>query len=161
MGRPKGASRFVPSREQRLTVEFMAGAGIPEDDMSRVIIHQTTQEPIGVKTLRKYFRQELDGGHTKADAQVAQGLFKNATTATETYPGGIPVAQIFWLKTRARWRTADKDTPPAPTPAAPEQMDELEQIRRLSFMLAKGAVAAERAAEPPPKHAKKKITIPG
>lgn len=139
----------------------MAGAGIPEEDISRVIIHHSTNDPIGVKTLRKYFRNELDGGHTKADAQVAQGLFKNATTATETYPGGIPVAQIFWLKTRARWRTADKDTPPPPTAPAPEQMDEMEQVRRLSFMLAKGAAAVERAAKPEPKPTKKKITIPG
>ena len=139
----------------------MAGAGITEEDIAQVVIHPGTKDPIGVKTLRKYFRQELDGGHTKADAQVAQGLFKNATTGTETYPGGIPVAQIFWLKTRARWRTAEKDTAPPPAvPASPEQIDEIEQVRRLSFMLAKGAAAVERAAQPAPKHAKKKITLP-
>jgi len=130
-------------------VEFMAGAGIPEDKMCQLIRHPgpegTPAEPISRNTLRKHFKAELDSGHTKADTLVAQGLFKNATTSTPTYPGGVPVAQIFWLKTRARWRTADKleqqPTEPAPTP---EQIDEQETTRRLAFLLQRGAHEAAK-----------------
>ena len=49
------------------------------------------------KTLRKHYREELDLGETKANAQVAGFLFNAARNGNVT-------AQIFWLKTRARWR---------------------------------------------------------
>ena len=115
----------------------MAGAGIREDQMVQLITNPETGQPIDAKTLRKHFRAELDSGHTKADTLVAQGLFKNATTATPTYPGGIPVAQIFWLKTRARWKPPDPAALPPPT--APEQVDEQDTVRRLAFLLQRGA----------------------
>jgi len=47
--------------------------------------------------LRKHYRDELDMGETKANAQVAGFLFTAARNGNVT-------AQIFWLKTRARWR---------------------------------------------------------
>ena len=68
----------------------MAAYGIPETDISRVV-------GIDPKTLRKCYRDELDLGETKANAQVAGFLFSAAK-------GGNVTAQIFWLKTRARWR---------------------------------------------------------
>jgi hypothetical protein len=52
---------------------------------------------IDPKTLRKHYRDELDMGATKANAQVAGFLFNSAKN-------GNVSAQIFWLKTRARWR---------------------------------------------------------
>ena len=55
---------------------------------------------IDPKTLRKHYRDELDLGETKANAQVAGFLFNAARNGNVT-------AQIFWLKTRARW----KETP--------------------------------------------------
>ena len=58
--------------------------------MSRVV-------GINPKTLRKYYREELDLGETKANAQVAGFLFNAAKNGNLT-------AQIFWLKTRARWK---------------------------------------------------------
>src|SRR5712672_2446286 len=75
---------------QRRQVEAMAAYGIPADDISRVV-------GIDAKTLRKHYRDELDLGETKANAQVAGFLFNSARTGNVT-------AQIFWLKTRARWR---------------------------------------------------------
>ena len=68
----------------------MAAYGIPADDISRVV-------GIDPKTLRKHYRDELDLGETKANAQVAGFLFNSAKNGNVT-------AQIFWLKTRARWR---------------------------------------------------------
>jgi hypothetical protein len=70
----------------------MAAYGIPEVDIGRVV-------GIDAKTLRKYYRDELDLGETKANAQVAGFLFNSARNGNVT-------AQIFWLKTRARWREA-------------------------------------------------------
>ena len=51
------------------------------------------------KTLRKHYREELDFGETKANAQVAGFLFNSARNGNVT-------AQIFWLKTRAQWKEA-------------------------------------------------------
>jgi hypothetical protein len=82
-----------PDPAQRRQVEAMAAYGIPESDISRVV-------GIDPKTLRKHYRDELDLGETKANAQVAGFLFNAARSGNVT-------AQIFWLKTRARW----KETP--------------------------------------------------
>lgn len=88
-----GRPAFAPTEAQRSQVEALAGFGIPEDDIARTI-------GIDPKTLRKHFRDELDTGHIKANAKVAQSLFKKATGE-----GNQSVtAAIFWLKTRAGWK---------------------------------------------------------
>lgn len=85
-----GRRKHVPDAAQRRQVETMAAYGIPADDISRVL-------GIDAKTLRKHYREELDLGETKANAQVAGFLFAAAKNGNVT-------AQIFWLKTRARWK---------------------------------------------------------
>ena len=79
-----------PDPSQRRQVEALAAYGIPEADISGVV-------GIDPKTLRKYYRDELNLGETKANAQVAGFLFNAAKNGNVT-------AQIFWLKTRAKWR---------------------------------------------------------
>jgi hypothetical protein len=81
-----------PDPSQRRQVEAMAAYGIPETDVARTV-------GIDPKTLRKCYRKELDLGTTKANAQVAGFLFNAAKNGNVT-------AQIFWLKTRARWKEA-------------------------------------------------------
>ena len=88
-----GRRAHRPDPAQRRQVEALAAYGIPEADISGVV-------GIDPKTLRKYYREELDFGETKANAQVAGFLFTAAKSGNVT-------AQIFWLKTRARW----KETP--------------------------------------------------
>ena len=51
----------------------MAGFGVPEADIARVLA-------IDPKTLRKHYRDELDTGHVKATAKVAEFLYRKATT---------------------------------------------------------------------------------
>jgi len=85
-----GRRAHKPDPAQRRQVEAMAAYGIPEIDISAVL-------GLDPKTLRKHYRDELDLGETKANAQVAGFLFNSARTGNVT-------AQIFWLKTRARWR---------------------------------------------------------
>jgi hypothetical protein len=85
-----GRRAHKPDPSLRRQVEAMAAYGIPETDISRVM-------RVDPKTLRKHYREELDLGESKANAQVAGFLFSAAKNGNVT-------AQIFWLKTRARWR---------------------------------------------------------
>ncbi len=122
------------------------------------MINPETGRPISPVTLRAHFRAELDSGHAVATAAVAQSLYKNATTATAAFPGGVPVAQIFWMKTRAGWREARPgDAPPGPQPPVEPGSDVPQDVltfaRRVAFALAMGA--REAAAAPPAKPEKK------
>ena len=83
MGRPS----HEPDTLDRRQVEALAGYGVPE---------------LGIdpKTLRKHYREELDFGHTKANAKVAENLYRIALGEGRE----AVTAAIFWLKTRAKWR---------------------------------------------------------
>jgi hypothetical protein len=71
----------------------MAGYGVPELDIARVI-------GIDPKTLRKHYRDELATGHVKANAKVAENLYRKATGEGRE----AVTAAISWLKTRAGWK---------------------------------------------------------
>ena len=86
-----GRKPFTPTAEQRRMVHAMAGYGVPQDDIALVL--RCTS-----RTLRKWFREELDVAVIEANARVAQTLYQQATK-----PGNI-AATIFWLKARAGWR---------------------------------------------------------
>lgn len=89
MARPSHA----PDAFQRRQVEALAGYGVPETGIAAMI-------GVDAKTLRKHYRDELDHGHTKANAKVAENLFRKATgDGRESV-----IAAIFWLKARARWK---------------------------------------------------------
>jgi hypothetical protein len=55
-------------------------------------------------TLNRHYRDELDVGLAEANTAVAGNLF---CIATGDGPGAVTAA-IFWLKTRAGWREADR-----------------------------------------------------
>ncbi len=74
-------------------MEALAGYGVPEAEIAGVV-------GIDAKTLRKHYRGELDHGHTKANARVADNLYRKATGEGRE----AVTAAIFWLKTRAGWR---------------------------------------------------------
>jgi hypothetical protein len=82
-----------PDPAARRQVEAMAGYGVPEADIARVL-------RIDPKTLRKHYREELDTGHVKANAKVAENLYLKATGEGRE----AVIAAIFWLKTRAGWK---------------------------------------------------------
>jgi hypothetical protein len=86
-----GRKPYTRTDEQRRTVRAMAGFGVPQDDIALVV--RCTS-----RTLRKWYRQELDLAVIEANARVAQCLYQQATT-----PGNLG-ATIFWLKARAGWR---------------------------------------------------------
>ena len=89
MGRPA----HKPDPASRRQVEALAGYGIPEAEIGEVL-------GIDPKTLRKHYRPELWQGHTKANAKVAENLYRRATSENRE----AVTAAIFWLKTRAGWR---------------------------------------------------------
>lgn len=88
MARPE----HQPTDKDRLTVEAMTGYGATAEEIALLL-------GIAPKTLRKHYRQELDTGKIKANAKVAESLFKQATKQEPSVP-----AAIFWLKSQAGWR---------------------------------------------------------
>ena len=87
-----GRRAHTPDAFHRRQVEALAGYGVPEAEIAGMV-------GIDPKTLRKHYRHELDFGHTKANAKVAENLFRKATgDGRESV-----TAAIFWLKARARW----------------------------------------------------------
>jgi hypothetical protein len=81
---------FVVTDALREKVRHLAGLGVPQDDIARII-------NCAPKTLRRHFRDELDRGVAEANAMISGSLF------TAAKAGNI-AAIIFWLKTRAHWR---------------------------------------------------------
>jgi hypothetical protein len=92
---------FVVDEAVREQVRHLAGVGVPQDDVARII-------GCAPKTLRKRCREDLDRGVAEANATVSGYLFAAAKAGNVT-------AQIFWLKTRAHWRerTAGDEAAPA------------------------------------------------
>lgn len=83
----------TPEPIQRRQVEALTGYGIPEAEIAAIV----DMDP---KTLRKHYRHELDHGHSKANAKVAENLYRKATGEGRE----AVTAAIFWLKARARWK---------------------------------------------------------
>ena len=88
MGRP----RFNPTDEQYRMVKSLAAYGMRQSEIAAML------ELRSEKTLRKHFRSALDRGAAEANSQVAQSLYRLATS------GKSAAAAIFWLKCRAGWR---------------------------------------------------------
>lgn len=80
----------VPTDALRQTVQMHAMVGTRQEIIADIL-------KIDPKTLRKYYREELDQSTAKANATIGGALFNKAKN-------GDTAAQIFWMKTRARWR---------------------------------------------------------
>jgi hypothetical protein len=74
-------------------VEAMAGYGLTAADIARVL-------DIDVEELKASYSKELAGGQIKANARVAESLYRKALGEGRE----SVIAAIFWLKTRARWK---------------------------------------------------------
>jgi len=79
-----------PTEATRQTVQLHTMVGTTQADIARVL-------DIDEKTLRKYYRDELDLAKAKANATIGGALFNKAKT-------GDTSAMIFWMKTQAGWR---------------------------------------------------------
>ena len=104
--RGPGQPAHEPTPQTRKMVESMSAYGIPQEDIASVI-------GIDRKTLAKHYREELDTATAKANAKVAETLYKQATNADNPRSA---TAAIFWLKTRGGWReTVNIGNPPGET----------------------------------------------
>lgn len=97
---------FVPTELMRGKVKYLAGVGVRQDDIAKII-------GCSPKTLRRRFRDELDRGLAEATATVAGYLFNKAKE-------GNIAAIIFWLKVNG-WRenplSSESESEPEPKPA--------------------------------------------
>jgi len=105
-------NKHEPTKETRAQIQALSGFGIQEPEIAKYI-------GIDPKTLRKYYRQELDVGHIHANAQVARSLYNQAV-------GGNTTAAIFWLKARAGF----SERLPSRDPKILKRLDELEVEKR-------------------------------
>ena len=113
MARP----RHQPDAFHRRQVEALAGYGVPEAEIAGMV-------GIDPKTLRKHYRHELDFGHIKANAKVAENLFRKATGEGRE----AVTAAIFWLKARARWKEVSVNEHSGLDGGPIEQVTKIERI---------------------------------
>jgi phosphopantothenoylcysteine synthetase/decarboxylase len=99
MAAPKsGKTRpHEPTEKTRAEVSALVSFGNTQEEIAGFI-------GISIDTLERRYRDELDNSIVRANAKVAAKLFRKAIDGDDIK------AQIFWLKTRARWREKD-DTP--------------------------------------------------
>jgi hypothetical protein len=83
--------RHTVTEKTRAEVSALASFGTVHDDIA-------TYLGISQDTLIRKYKRELSDARIKANAKVAQSLYRMATEQNNV------VAMIFWLKTRARWR---------------------------------------------------------
>lgn len=79
-----------PTEATRQTVQLHTTVGTDQETIARVL-------GIDAKTLRKYYRDELDISRAKANATIGGALFNKAKS-------GDTAAMIFWMKTQAGWK---------------------------------------------------------
>lgn len=123
-------SVFVATQDQRDLAETLSGYGVPQEDIARLL-------RISMQTLHKHFRDELDLGMAKANAFVAQNLFRQAT---KDDPSAVRAA-IFWTKARMGWREVPQEM--TVTHRTEEAVPE-DRLRALALMLAKQQGSDER-----------------
>jgi DNA-binding XRE family transcriptional regulator len=93
-----GRKPFAPTPESRKMVNTLASFGVPQEDIASVV-------GVDKKTLRKYFREDLDNAMVKANAMVAQSLYNKAIgSGPQSF-----TAAIFWAKTRMGWKEPAQD----------------------------------------------------
>ena len=78
-----------PTDETKKLVETSSGLGLPHESIGVLV-------GIDDKTLRKYYRHELDSGKAKAHVKIAQTLYQKATAGDTT-------SLIWWTKSQMRW----------------------------------------------------------
>lgn len=112
-GRKPGRPAFVPTDEERNTVENLAALGVPQEDMVRVIRRPKGRAKIlaaiSVDTLKAHFAEELNLGALKANAKVGRSIYDRAIDPK--HPQGLTAA-IWWTKNRMGWtdRVAQEHT---------------------------------------------------
>jgi len=115
----------APTDATRQTVQLHTTVGTTQADIARVL-------DIDEKTLRKYYRDELDLAKAKANATIGGALFNRAKS-------GDTSAMIFWMKTQAGWRektdinhtSEDGSMTPRPSITAVDAIEAAKQYQKI------------------------------
>ena len=115
----------APTDATRETVQLHTTVGTTQADIARVL-------DIDEKTLRKYYRDELDLAKAEANATIGGALFKRAKSGDTT-------AMIFWMKTQAGWRertdinhtSEDGSMTPQPSITAVDAIEAAKQYQKI------------------------------
>ena len=97
----------APDDKTRAEVSALSSFGITQEAIS-------TYLDLDAKTLRKYYKTELDNSRIKANAQVGKFLFKSASGSSlkdGATHGDCIRAAMFWMKTQAGWRENATEEP--------------------------------------------------
>ena len=86
----KYGKRHKPTAESRKLVSELSALGIKNEDVCAMI-------DTSIPTLLKHYEKEIREGRIKANAKIAQTLYKKAIE-------GDTACLIFWAKTRLGWR---------------------------------------------------------
>ena len=111
-----------PTEKDRRVVEMMAGWSIPEERVAKVL----RMDP---KTLRKHFAEELEVGHARLEAQLAQNLLRIA----QGHDRQSLIATIFALKSRIGW--VEQQPPAREQPWARRRLCWMQHIEQLVVRL--------------------------
>ena len=85
----------LPTPETQKLVESSSGLGLPHVSIAVLV-------GIDDKTLRKYYRHELDMGKAKANGQIAKTLYSKSVAGDTT-------SLIWWTKSQMRWSETVKN----------------------------------------------------
>lgn len=97
---PTCGHQHVPTDETRAQVEALISYGITQEEIGRYI-------GVDAKTLRKWYRKELDIGSVVANAKVGKFIHRVATGGAlddGALHSDCVRAAIYWTKTRMGWR---------------------------------------------------------
>lgn len=92
----KGDVNHHPTDKSKGEVSALCSFGHTQEEIALYL-------NICVDTLVKHYKRELETARIKANAAVAGKLYNKAVNQDDLS------AQIFWLKTRARWTTAHQE----------------------------------------------------
>ena len=104
-----GRRAYRPTDVERIKVRERSGVGMPQEAIARSL-------GIGVSTLIKYFRPELDRGVDEANLEVANAIWRMAVGQRLKDDGTLekvepnPTMAIWWSKTRMGWREPPRDS---------------------------------------------------
>jgi hypothetical protein len=88
-----------PNEATRAQVQALLSYGISQEEAAKYI-------GIDPKTLRKYYRLEIDTALTRSNLAVATSLFNNAVNDNNVS------AQMFWLRTKGGFKEDKQETIP-------------------------------------------------
>jgi len=92
----RGRKNHAPTPEKQNLVKLCMASGFNQRETASCL-------QIDLKTLRKYYAEELEAGREQANVQVAASIFKQAVK-------GNMQAAIYWSKVHMGWRDNSEQT---------------------------------------------------